>query len=202
MEAVIERVLAIDPGAVNHGVAVLSYNRETKVANLHFKKTLRGDEGLKFIVETLRTTKDLWVVIEDFKHAHANGNFRGKQTKAMGKNEYKAYVTAKKLKEIASLSGHKVVTQEPSILGMARRWYKWEGKKLPQGHIRDDRSAFIHGVYFMMRKSWISTINDVHNKGAQQNGFEGMGSPSDNESGHVQEGDFLPDQGDESSGGN
>jgi hypothetical protein len=48
--------------------------------------------------------------------------------------------------------------QEPSILANATKWGPWN--YLPK-HIPDEKSAFLHGAHYMMKKRWINTVDDI-----------------------------------------
>lgn len=67
-----------------------------------------------------------------------------------------------KFQLLAKWLGSKCVLQEPAhVLPMGRKWApKWVG--MPKsGHIPDDKSAWCHGVHYMMQRNWFTNPDSV-----------------------------------------
>lgn len=154
-------IVAIDPGSMRTGVAMFTYDEEVKKANLILLKIYEGESGAEEVVQFVAKPRGVQhtIVIEDFKHAMATGNFRNKRSAAMAKDEAITHALAKKLKGAAANAGHKLIIQEPRILSMGRKWCDLPVPKT--GHIPDDKSAYIHGAHYLMESGKIRTVRDI-----------------------------------------
>lgn len=158
-------IIAIDPGSVNTGVAMFTLDEANRKANLILKKIHVGDkehEELVQFVAKIREVKHV-IVLENFQHAMATGNFRGKNTPQMARDEAKTHALTKRFQGAATHGGHKLVIQEPRILAMGRKWCDLKCPKT--GHIPDDISAYIHGAYYLMDIKAIDSVRDIHKFG-------------------------------------
>lgn len=161
-------VIAIDPGSQRTGVAMFKYNEETMKANLFYLEIVPResiDDIFALIGKGGGEVKH-HIVLEDFKHAMAQGNFRGKKSAAMAKDEAETHALAKKIKGAATFAGHELIIQDPRVLSMGRKWCDLPVPKT--GHIPDDKSAYIHGAHYMMDVGWIVGVKDINKFGQEK----------------------------------
>lgn len=158
-------IIAIDPGSVNTGVAMFTVDEEKRKANLILKKIHVGDKEHEDLVQFIAKKRDIQhtIVLENFQHAMATGNFRNKNSAQMAKDEAKTHALMKRFQGAATYAGHKLVMQEPRILNMGRKWCDLKCPK--SGHIPDDISAYIHGAYYLMGIKAIDSVRDIHKYG-------------------------------------
>lgn len=162
-------VIAIDPGSMRTGVAMLKYSEETKRANLFYLEIIPREDIDDIFALIARTEADApkhHIVVEDFKHAMAQGNFRGKKSATMAKDEAETHALAKKIKAAATYAGHTLIIQDPRILSMGRKWCDLPVPKT--GHIPDDKSAYIHGAHYLMESGRIKTVDDINKFGQEK----------------------------------
>jgi hypothetical protein len=151
-------IIAIDPGAVNTGVAMFRYDSEAKKAHMFYLKILHEDAEKQIMSVIGKSEPKHTVVLEAFRNAMSTGNFRNRKSANMTAAELATNKLANKIKATAAGNGHELILQEPSILAMGKKWCDY---KLPKGHIPDDKSAYIHGVYYMMKAGLIRTTDDI-----------------------------------------
>lgn len=149
-------IVSVDPGDVHNGFCFFKYNPETKVADTKIMKVLDA-RGLSQNLRTLWglvekiNSENLFFVVENFRVGTSrNAIFQW--------NEVLTSRNIGKVELVAEWLGAACILQEPSILGMARKWAPFP---LPKGHIPDDKSAWLHGVHFMMKMQWITTTDQV-----------------------------------------
>lgn len=153
-------IIAIDPGSVRTGVAMFTYDEKKQLADLVVMKVIDRD-GLNELIRKISNPGSVkhTIVLEDFKHAMATGNFRGRKTAQMARDEIETHKIAKAIKVAAAVGENELVIQEPRILAMGR---KWSDIKVPKtGHIDDDKSAYIHGAYYLMESGKIRTVDQI-----------------------------------------
>lgn len=169
----IKHLVAVDPGDKNNGFCYFKYNTETRIADLRIQEVLDG-KGMSGTLRTLyEVNRDREVAISvqadnPSQFYFVVENFRV-DTKVRGAmfqwNDMATSQMIGRVRLCAEWMGAPVFTQEPAILGMARKWAPF---KLPKGHIPDEKSAWLHGAHFMMDKNWINTTDQIHWFGQEQ----------------------------------
>lgn len=148
-------IFAFDPGEVNIGFAYFKWDPGTKKADTKIMKILNPtelDNWLKVVWGLAESPHlDTTFVIENFR---IDGQVRNK---VFQWSEVKTIRVIGKVELVADWTNSKRTFQEPTILGQARKWSPW---KLPR-HIPDDKSAWLHGVHYMMKLELIRTTDDV-----------------------------------------
>lgn len=166
-----KHIISVDPGDVNNGFCYFKYDDETRKADLKIMK-ICGSKELSDLLKVLwgigqiKTTDDY----DEFKKNPHNmffviENFR---VDSMGRGaifQWNQMLTSQmigRVKLCAEWLDAPVFMQEPAILGQGKRVVTGR-VPLPKGngHIRDDVSAFIHGVHFMTSKNLIRTVDDI-----------------------------------------
>lgn len=154
-------VFAIDPGDKRNGFCYFKYDSESRKADLKIMKILDPDEltdmlkviwGISQNYDT-DSKPEIRLVAENFRvdTKVRNAKFQW--------NELHVIRTLGKLELLAALLEVRLYLQEPSVLGIGRKWVPF---KVNAGHIRDDHSAFIHGVHHMMNvMQWFPTTDSV-----------------------------------------
>lgn len=157
-------ILSFDPGEVNVGFCMFLYNEELRKADLKYMAVLTPEqtyEMLELAEGMLKPGQTHTFVIENFR---IDQKVRGavfqwsemKTVRLIGALEYAA----------RRMNKSKVVLQEPGpVLSQARKWapFKW-----PKGHLPDDKSAYCHGAYYMMKYRYIDTVDDILQKGQEK----------------------------------
>jgi len=152
-------IFAIDPGDVRIGFAAFTYDAERRKADLRIKQIvdlptlyqmftlaegmLQGDQRHTFIVENFRTDTQVRGVTFQWNEMLTS--------QCIGAVKYAAY----------RLNDSPVIMQEPRILAMGRKWCDFPVPKNPNGHIKDDTSAYIHGAHWMISKGMIDNVDDI-----------------------------------------
>jgi hypothetical protein len=156
---VIHHVWSVDPGDANNGFCYFKYDDETKRADVKMMEIFDGD-GLENMLKVIwgigsaktESKPKLYFVVENFR---IDGQVRNKIF------QWSEVVTVRnigKVEMVAKWLEASFTLQEPSILAMAR---KYSPVRLNKGHIRDDHSALLHGIYFMLKRNWIMTEDQV-----------------------------------------
>lgn len=152
-------IFGIDPGDVRIGFTMFSYNAEKRKADLRIREIvdlaklyqmftlaegmLQKDQTHTFVVENFRTDTQVRGVTFQWNEMLTS--------QCIGAIRYAAY----------RMNNSRVVLQEPRILAMGRKWCDLPVPKNPNGHIKDDVSAYIHGAHFMMTEGMIDTVDDI-----------------------------------------
>lgn len=159
----IKHIIAVDPGDVRNGFCYFKYNTETKMADVRIMDIFTS----KQLTENLLTIwgigqpreggkkPDLTFVVENFR---VDSKVRGK---AFQWNEVLTARNIGKVEMLADWLGAPLVIQEPAnVLGMGRKIVSGI-IKVSSGHLRDDHSAFIHGVHYMLNARLINTTDQI-----------------------------------------
>lgn len=163
----IKHIISIDPGDVNNGFCYFQYNPETKTADTKIMKIMGstevynmlkviwgfGQAGPKPEWAEQPNPYNMFFVVENFRmDSHVRGAVF----------QWSEMLTSQMIgsvKLLASWMNAPVYMQEPgNVLPMARKWAPWP--KMPK-HIPDDKSAWLHGVHWMMQKKLIFTPSHV-----------------------------------------
>lgn len=159
-------IIAIDPGDKNNGFAY--FKQDDSGVDLRLMKVCGPKELSELLLviwgigqarkatsdydEFKNNPNDMYFVIENFRmDTHVRGA-------VFQWNELHTSQMIGRVKLCAEWLDAPVFMQEPSILGMAR---KWSPIPLPKGHIPDEKSAFLHGAHFMMTKGLIKTADEI-----------------------------------------
>lgn len=152
-------VFSWDPGDVRIGFCHFKTELGSGKADIRAKVIFDPDGAISYMKTLYELTQKANVkaffVIENFRVDTV--------TKSRGAmfqwNEMLTSQMIGAIKVVANWSGSKVFMQEPSsVLGNARRW---SPIPLPKGHIKDDDSAMLHGMKFLMDKNLIRVPEDV-----------------------------------------
>ena len=162
----IRHIFSFDPGDVNNGFCYFKHDSETKRADTKIMKVMGAKElsdMLKVIWGIGQASKpdfpdqpnphSMFFVIENFRmDSHVRGA-------VFQWNELLMYQMIGRVKLRAEWMEAPVYMQEPGqVLRDGRMWAPF---KLAKGHIRDDHSAWIHGVWWMLNKKLIRTVDQV-----------------------------------------
>lgn len=164
----IRHIIAVDPGDVNNGFCYFKHDSETKTADTKIMKVCGArelSELLKALWGIASSKKpdfegqpnpySMFFVIENFRmDSHVRGAVF----------QWSELLTSQmigRVKLCAEWLDAPVYMQEPSqVLNQGRKWASGHFK-VPKGHIPDDKSAWMHGVHFMMSKKLIATPDQV-----------------------------------------
>lgn len=169
-------IIAWDPGEKNIGCAMFSYNEDEELANLLFKRTVNKPDMYKILEMAEKMLinqpgEKHTFVIETFRidpNNVANRNPRARNSAMYQWSEVETSQVIGALKYAAyRMNQSHVVTQEPGILAMGRKWCDF---KVPQGHIPDDISAYIHGVHYMIKTGLITSTDQIIHAGQSRLG--------------------------------
>jgi hypothetical protein len=153
-------IFAWDPGETNTGFVYFKWNPETKLAETKIMKILNPkelDDWLKVVWGLASAPElDTTFVIENFRIDNARNQF-------FQWSEVKTIRVIGKIEMMADWTGSKKKYQESGILAQGRKWAPAILKvpKNPKTHIPDDKSAWIHGVKYMLDLQLIRTVDDV-----------------------------------------
>lgn len=155
----IRHLWSVDPGDTNNGFCYFKYDTEAKQADVKMMHIFDGD-GLE---NMLKTIWGIGAARPDYKpELHfVVENFRVDQSVRNKVFQWSEVVTVRnigKVEMVAKWLDAKFTLQEPSILSQAR---KYSPVRLNKGHIRDDHSALLHGIYYMLKRNWIATEDQV-----------------------------------------
>lgn len=157
-------ILSFDPGEVNVGFCMLQYDEAIRKADLRYMAILRPEqtfEMLELAEGLLKPDGTHIFVIENFR---VDEKVRGarfqwsemKTIRMIGALEYAA----------RRMNKSPVILQEPGpVLSGARNWapFRW-----PKGHLPDDKSAYCHAAYYMMKRRMIDSVDDILDKGQEK----------------------------------
>lgn len=153
-------IFAWDPGEANTGFCYFKWDPETQRAATKIMRILNPqelDDWLKIVWGLASKPElDTTFVIENFRIDNARNQF-------FQWSEVKTIRIIGKIEMIADWTGSKKKFQESGILAQGRRWAPAE-LHVPKGskvHIPDDKSAWIHGVKYMMDLQLIRTADQV-----------------------------------------
>lgn len=156
-------LVSVDPGDVNNGFCFFKYDTETRVADTRIMEILTGkqlSEHLHLVWEMIRKAREndptkeipITFVVENFRVGTSRGAVF----------QWNEVLTARNIGKVEfiaeSMNAHMVLQEPGSVLQMGRKWAPF---KVNKGHIRDDHSAWIHGVYYMMRVNWFTDADSV-----------------------------------------
>jgi len=164
----IRHVFAVDPGDVNNGFCYFKHDSVTKTADTKIMKVM-GPKELSDMLKVIwgigqakepdfpdqPNPNNMFFVIENFR---SDTLVRGA---IFQWNEMLTSQMIGRVKMCAEWMEAPVYMQEPSqVLNPGRKIVFPLFGKLPQ-HIPDEKSAFIHGVHWMLSKKLIRTIDQV-----------------------------------------
>lgn len=162
----IKHIISIDPGDVNTGFCYFKYDPATKVADTRIMKIM----GTKEVYDALRMLWGIGQVTEPDFPGQQNPNnmffiienFRMDSHVRGAVFQWNELLTSQMIGAVKLCAGWleaPVYMQEPSqVLPMGRKWAPFP---VPKGHIPDDKSAWIHGVYWMMQKKLVFSPGSV-----------------------------------------
>lgn len=164
-------VVSVDPGDKNNGFCFFKYNTEAKTADTLIMDILTP----KLLSQRLNQiylgsqvdgfdSKSWNFVVENFR---VDSNVRGAMFQW---NEVSTAKMIGRVEFVAEAMDAPIILQEPAnVLPMARKWAKPAfGKKMEANHLKDDISAWCHGVHFMMKRNWIGTTDQVTIRGQER----------------------------------
>lgn len=131
---------AIDPGK-HCGLSVFDW-----VSGTHLKSIKLEDYVLlNMLTQEANIGRIECIVIEDF--ISRGGITRG------SRNEASQIIGAVKLS--ARGNSISVIRQEPGVRTTAA---KWAGVRVPKGHMPDEMSSYLHGVYYLRKQGKFKTV--------------------------------------------
>lgn len=161
-----KHIISVDPGDVNNGFCYFKYFPESKTADLIIMK-ICGPTELSTLLKVIwglgqrpseepkpqNNPHNMYFVIENFRmDSHVRGA-------VFQWNEMLTSQMIGRVKLCAEWMDAPVFMQEAAnVLPLGRKWVPF---KVNKGHLRDDHSAFIHGVHFMMTKGLITDVSKV-----------------------------------------
>jgi len=138
----VDYILALDPGGARCGYALYEHEYGAKDSVL-IRSGIVTYESLTDFLQTMTYTTQ--VVCESYIiRPGLNHGSSGKTIKAIGQIE----MWAKSL-------GIPLALQRPDILVIA---HKITGIPKPKGHLPDDKSAILHGAYWLAGKKWYLNV--------------------------------------------
>ena len=164
----IRHIFSFDPGDVNNGFCYFKHDSERKVADLKVMKSMG-------ITELTNMLKVIWGISQKAEPAFPEQpnpssmffvieNFRVDSHVRGAIFQWSEMLTSEmigRIKFCADLVNAPHYMQEPgNVLPGGRKTVFPVFGKLPQ-HIPDEKSAFIHGVHWMINKKLIRTIDQV-----------------------------------------
>lgn len=164
----IRHIFAVDPGDVNNGFCYFKHDSDTKTADTKIMKVM----GPKELSDMLKVIWGIGQAKEpDFPgQPNPHGmffvieNFRSDTLVRGAIFQWNEMLTSQmigRVKMCAEWMNAPVYMQEPSqVLNPGRKIVFPIFGKLPK-HIPDEKSAFIHGVHWMLQKKLIQTIDQV-----------------------------------------
>ena len=134
-------LLSFDPGK-RTGFAIFTW----ETGKLHSKTILEYDELTTVLITLTPKHPPQVIVVEDYiiRPGAANrGHARGEAMRVIGQ-----------LEGVAARLGCSLIKQRPEIRLVAA---KWAGYKVPRGHMPDDMSAELHGIYYLRQQGKYTT---------------------------------------------
>jgi hypothetical protein len=133
-------LLAFDPGK-RTGIAIFDFH----TGELNSKFVCGYDELTTFV--NCLSGNIAAIVVEDYIIRPGVGNrghARGEAMRVIGQLEAASYRLSCRL-----------VKQRPEVRLIAA---KWSGTKVPKGHMPDDMSAELHGIYYLRQQGKYTTV--------------------------------------------
>ena len=160
-------IFSWDPGEVRTGVALFNYDKGTRKADLKMIRILNTEEVYKVLEmaeKMLREGENHTFVIENFRADVNNVAGRQGRAKSAGMFQWSEMKTSQMIGSLVyaayRLNKSPIILQEPGeVLPMGRIWCDLPVPK--KGHIPDDKSAYIHGVHYMIQTGMINEVGDV-----------------------------------------
>lgn len=141
-------LLSFDPGK-RTGIAVFDFEK----GELKTKSILDYDEFATVLNSIFRAPHA--IVVEDYIIRPGTGNrghTRGEAMRVIGQ-----------LEAASHRIGCRLVKQRPEVRLVAA---KWAGYQVPRGHMPDDTSAWLHGIYYLRQQGrYITALERKRNEG-------------------------------------
>lgn len=129
-------LLSFDPGK-RTGLAIFNFETGEEEKRL----VLTYGPLTEFLGELQPSSRIAVILVENYRQrpgVRQRGHTLGEAMRVIGQAESAAYRL-----------GVPLIKQEPIILSIAA---KWAGYKMPKGHIPDQDSAFLHGIYYLRQQ--------------------------------------------------
>jgi hypothetical protein len=182
-------IISVDPGEKNIGICLFKYDTEKKKADLRVKTILSGPEALFDVLAVAEGmvsagSKINTVVCENYRIRPVDESYNRKSPSRSpyGRSQSGGISTKDFWSEVLTIRvigacqffayrvGAEFVLQESRILAMGRKWCDFPVPQSPSSHIKDDISAYIHGVHYMVQQRMIRGVDDVTKFGQEKLG--------------------------------
>ncbi len=155
-------IIAIDPGDVRIGFAAFTYDAEKRQADLRIKEIV----DLEGLYERFELCECL--LKDGAQHIFVAENFRVDGHDVTGRGvtfQWNEMLTSQVIGAVKyaayRMNRSPVIIQEPRILAQARKWCDFPMPRHPNGHIKDDVSAYCHGAHYMMRTGMVDNVRQI-----------------------------------------
>jgi len=135
-------LLSFDPGK-RTGIATFDFPTGT----LKHKWISNYQDLTEWLASITRQNNVVAIVVEDYiirPGAGNRGHARGEAMRVIGQLEATSYRL-----------GCSLIKQRPEVRLVAA---KWAGYKVPRGHMPDDVSAELHGIYYLRQQGRYTTV--------------------------------------------